>query len=93
MAEACAGCAGIGAASKLNLNVDGNATAYKLALEQDIFRDVFEEVDGNDEGQATMQQYVDGDGEEKEIDMNAFKEDDLSAVVGQLAMRGLFRVA
>lgn len=61
--------------SKLNSNVDDNATAYELALEQDIFGDVFEEVDGNDEGQATTQQYVDGDGEEEEIDMNAFEEE------------------
>ena len=63
------------ARSKSNSNIDDNAAAYELALEQDIFGDVFEEVDGNDEGQTTTQIYGDGDGEEEEIDMNAFEQE------------------
>jgi len=51
--------------------VNGNAVTYDLALEQDIFGDVFEEVDGDD----AMTNVVDGDGEEEEIDMNAFEQE------------------
>ena len=58
------------APSKSNSNVDDNPVAYDLALEQDIFGDVFEEVDGDE---ATAQ--PDGDGEEEEIDMNAFEQE------------------
>jgi hypothetical protein len=62
------------APSQSNSNVDDKPVTYDLALEQDIFGDVFEEVDGDD---ATAQQpYVDGgDGEEEEIDMNAFEQE------------------
>ena len=62
------------APSKSNSNVDDNLGAYDLALEQDIFGDVFEEVDGDDATTA-QQPYVDGDGEEEEIDMNAFEQE------------------
>jgi len=60
------------APSKSNSNVDDNPMTYDLALEQDIFGDVFEEVDGDD---ATAQPYGDGDGEEEEIDVNAFEQE------------------
>lgn len=60
------------APSKSNSNVDDNPATYDLALEQDIFGDEFVEVDGDD---ATAQQYGDGDGEEEEIDMNAFEQE------------------
>ena len=65
------------APSKSNSNVDDIAGTYDLALEQDIFGDVFEEVDGDDDATTTVQQsYVDGgDGEEEEIDMNAFEQE------------------
>ena len=61
--------------SKSNSNVDDDPGTYDLALEQDIFGDVFEEVDGDDATTA-QQSYVDGgDGEEEEIDMNAFEQE------------------
>ena len=65
------------APSKSNSNVDDNPGTYDLALEQDIFGDVFEEVDGDDDVMMTTQQsYADGgDGEEEEIDMNAFEQE------------------
>ena len=56
--------------SNSNSNVDDNPVTHDHALEQDIFGDVFEEVDGDD---ATAQ--PDGDGEEEEIDMNAFEQE------------------
>jgi len=62
------------APSNSNSNVGDNPAAFELALEQDIFGDVFEEVDGDVEGQATGQPSV-GDGEEEEIDMNAFEQE------------------
>jgi neural Wiskott-Aldrich syndrome protein len=64
------------APSKSNSNVDDNPGTYDLALEQDIFGDVFEEVDGDDASIA-QQPYGDGggDGEEEEIDMNAFEQE------------------
>ena len=62
------------APSKSNSNVD--AETYDLALEQDIFGDVFEEVDGDDATTAAQQPYVGGgDGEEEEIDVNAFEQE------------------
>jgi hypothetical protein len=63
------------APSNANSNVGNNAATYDAVLEQDIFGDVFEEVDGDDEGQPTAQQYADGEGEEEEIDMNAFEQE------------------
>jgi hypothetical protein len=63
------------APSNSNSNVGDNPVTYDVALEQDIFGDVFEEVDGDDEGQVTGQPYADGDGEEEEIDMNAFEQE------------------
>ena len=60
------------APSNSKSNGDDNAAAYNLALEQDIFGDEFVEVDGDE---ATAQPYVDGDGEEEEIDMNAFEQE------------------
>ena len=66
------------APSKSNSNIDDNPGTYDLALEQDIFGDVFEEVDGDDDAMMTTQQsYADGggDGEEEEIDMNAFEQE------------------
>ena len=53
-----------------NSNVDDNSGTYDLALEQDIFGDVFEEVDGDDDAMMTTEQsYADGgDGEKEEIE-------------------------
>jgi hypothetical protein len=68
------------APSKSNSNVDDNPGTYDLELEQDIFGDVFEEIDGDDATMTVTQpSYVDngggGDGEEEEIDMNAFEQE------------------
>jgi len=69
------------APSKSNSNFDDNPGTYDLELEQDIFGDVFEEVDGDDATMTvTQQSYADnggagGDGEEEEIDMNAFEQE------------------
>ena len=63
------------APSKTNSNVGDDPGTYELALEQDIFGDVFEEVDGDDATTAG-QPYVDGgDGGEEEIDVNAFEQE------------------
>ena len=37
--------------SNSNSNVDDDVVAYKFTLEQDIFWDVFKEVDGDDDGE------------------------------------------
>ena len=63
------------APSQSNSNVDDKPVAYDLALEQDIFGDVFEEVDGDDATTAQQPYNDGGDGEEEEIDMNAFEQE------------------